>query len=81
MNRILMRRIKYHRRPEDFIFFEGQWGIIIKLVVERCVEIDGSTKKRLYTLRLFVRSGRVWLLTNQILKGDFNGEGSSQVVQ
>ena len=32
-------------------------------------------------LRFFVRSGRVWQLINQILRGGCNGEGSSQVVQ
>jgi hypothetical protein len=76
-----MKRTKYHRRPERFLPFEGKWGIVMNLVVERFVGIDRSTEKGLYALRFFVRSGRVWLLTNQILKGDFNGERSSQVVQ
>jgi hypothetical protein len=53
----------------------------VKLVVERFVEIDGSTEERPYTLRFFVRSGRVQQLTNQIFEGSFNGERSSQVVQ
>jgi hypothetical protein len=36
------------------------------------------TTKGLHGLRLFVRSGIVWQLINQILRGGCNGEGSSQ---
>ena len=50
--------------PKNSIYFEGQWDIIIKLAVERFVEIARSIEKGLYTLRFFVRSGSVWLRTN-----------------
>ena len=41
----------------------------------------GTGLKGLHGLRFFVRSGRVWQLINQILRGGCNGERSSQVVQ
>jgi hypothetical protein len=82
MNCILLRRIKYHRRPEKFLPFEGQWGIVTrKQVVERFVGTGRLTTKGLHGLWLFVRSGMVWQLINQILMGGCGGEGSSQVVQ
>ena len=36
--------------------------------MERFVEIDRLTTKGLHALRFFVRSGRVWQLTNRILR-------------
>jgi len=48
---------------------------------EGAEDSQGTVLKGLHGLGLFVRSGRVWQLINQILRGDCGGEGSSQVVQ
>jgi hypothetical protein len=49
--------------------------------VKGAEDSQGTGLKGLHGLRLFVRSGMVWQLINQILRGGCNGEGSSQVVQ
>jgi len=49
--------------------------------VKGAEDSQGTGLKGLHGLRLFVRSGMVWQLINQILRGDCGGEGSSQVVQ
>jgi hypothetical protein len=65
MNRILMRRIKSHRRPERFHPFRRTMGHSNKVSCGTFVGIDRSTEKGLYALRFFVRSGRVWLPQEQ----------------
>jgi hypothetical protein len=49
--------------------------------VKGAEDSQGTGLKGLHGLGLFVRSGRVWQLINQILRGGCGGEGSSQVVQ
>ena len=49
--------------------------------VKGAEDSQGTGLKGLHGLRLFVRSGMVWQLINQMLGGGWGGEGSSQVVQ
>jgi hypothetical protein len=49
--------------------------------VKGAEDSQGTGLKGLHGLRLFVRSGMVWQLINQILMGGCGGEGSNQVVQ
>ena len=49
--------------------------------VKGAEDSQGTGLKGPHALGFFVRSGMVWQLINQILRGGCNGERSSQVVQ